>query len=156
MLRNTLLFQPSAGSPAAVGSAGPAEGGKSSVFRNTLGRSARFWGVGRDPRIAPKCYERHYFPNPRRAPRRPRAPPGRRRVGKVVCFVTLWSVPRDSGDSEGILGSLQNVTKHTTFSTLGGLPGGRGVQFPRILRICQKRTIPCAFAMVPEHAQKHT
>ena len=95
------------------------------MFRNGLERSARFRGIGRNPRIAPNHYETHYFFNPRRAPRRPRAPPGRRRVEKVVCFVTLWSVPRDSGDSEGILGPLQSVTKLTTFSTLGGLPGGR-------------------------------
>ena len=78
-------------------------------------RSARFWGIGRNPRIAPNHYETHYFFNPRRAPRRPRAPPGRRRVEKVVCFVTLWSDPRIPSDSPESRGTLQSVTKHTTF-----------------------------------------
>ena len=58
--------------PAAAGE--PAEGWKSSVFRNTLER------------------------------------------------------PEDSFRFPESRGTLQSVTKHTTFSTLGGLPGGRGLR----------------------------
>ena len=95
-----------------------------------LGRSVGFQEFGRNPRIAPNHYRIHIFFNPRRALRRPRAPPGRRRVGKDVISVVIWSVPWDSRISEEILGSLQTTTESTSFSPSAGSPAAAGSAGP--------------------------